>query len=75
MEVNDIDTIDRKNAAARSTTRVVKKGMILPFQLLSISFEDINYFVDMPAEMKSQGVTDQSRLQSLLSQELSDLVI
>lgn len=26
-----------------------KRGMILPFQPLSISFDDIKYFVDMPA--------------------------
>lgn len=27
----------------------VKRGMILPFQPLSISFADIKYYVDMPA--------------------------
>ena len=27
----------------------VKRGMILPFEPLSISFDDISYFVDMPA--------------------------
>lgn len=26
-----------------------KRGMILPFQPLSISFDDLKYFVDMPA--------------------------
>lgn len=43
---------------------VVKRGMILPFQPLSISFEDISYFVDMPAEMRSAEVTE-TRLQLL----------
>jgi hypothetical protein len=27
----------------------VKRGMILPFEPLSISFDDVSYFVDMPA--------------------------
>ncbi|KAL3650918.1 transcription factor [Castilleja foliolosa] len=35
-----------------------KKGMILPFEPHSITFDDIRYSVDMPAEMKAQGATD-----------------
>lgn len=46
-----------------SARRGAKKGMILPFQPHSISFDDIKYFVDMPAEMKSQ--TSETRLQLL----------
>lgn len=42
----------------------VKRGMILPFEPLSISFDDVSYFVDMPSEMKSAEVTE-SRLQLL----------
>ncbi|GLJ52513.1 hypothetical protein SUGI_1117700 [Cryptomeria japonica] len=41
-----------------------KRGMILPFQPLSIAFQDIQYFVDMPVEMKQEGVTEK-RLQLL----------
>ncbi|KAG0620558.1 hypothetical protein M758_4G225500 [Ceratodon purpureus] len=41
-----------------------KRGMILPFKPLSMSFSNIKYFVDMPAEMKAQGVTAE-RLQLL----------
>ncbi|CAI9097793.1 OLC1v1034285C1 [Oldenlandia corymbosa var. corymbosa] len=41
-----------------------KKGMILPFQPLSLAFNHMNYSVDMPAEMKSQGVQE-DRLQLL----------
>jgi ABC-type multidrug transport system ATPase subunit len=41
-----------------------KRGMILPFQPLAISFDDIKYYVDMPAEMKKQGVAE-DRLQLL----------
>eukprot|EP01018_Ginkgo_biloba_P002639 Gb_30095 [translate_table: standard] len=41
-----------------------KRGMILPFSPLAMSFEDVNYFVDMPGEMRQQGVTE-DRLQLL----------
>ncbi|CAI0410737.1 unnamed protein product [Linum tenue] len=41
-----------------------KKGMVLPFQPLSLAFKNVNYYVDMPAEMKSQGV-EEERLQLL----------
>nr|XP_010914973.1 ABC transporter G family member 36 isoform X1 [Elaeis guineensis] len=33
-----------------------KKGMVLPFTPLCITFDDIRYSVDMPQEMKAQGV-------------------
>uniref|UniRef100_A0ACD5W7I6 Uncharacterized protein n=2 Tax=Avena sativa TaxID=4498 RepID=A0ACD5W7I6_AVESA len=39
-------------------------GLVLPFQPLSLSFNHINYYVDMPAEMKEQGFGE-SRLQLL----------
>ncbi|XP_051142940.1 ABC transporter G family member 31-like [Andrographis paniculata] len=41
-----------------------KKGMILPFQPLVMTFHKVNYFVDMPKEMSSQGVPE-GRLQLL----------
>ncbi|KAH9292275.1 hypothetical protein KI387_042541, partial [Taxus chinensis] len=41
-----------------------KKGMVLPFQPLAMAFENVSYYVDMPAEMKQQGVTE-DRLQLL----------
>ncbi|KAL4583825.1 hypothetical protein LXL04_008409 [Taraxacum kok-saghyz] len=41
-----------------------KKGMVLPFTPLAMSFDSVNYYVDMPAEMKEQGVTE-DRLQLL----------
>ncbi|KAK2454243.1 pleiotropic drug resistance protein [Trifolium repens] len=40
-----------------------KKGMVLPFQPLSLVFENVNYYIDMPNEMK-QG-TKEDRLQLL----------
>ncbi|GMY25144.1 ABC transporter G family member 34-like [Fagus crenata] len=57
--------------AVRSSSEVVgasdsapKKGMVLPFQPLSLAFNHVNYYVDMPAEMKTQGV-EEDRLQLL----------
>ncbi|KAL6563264.1 transcription factor [Orobanche hederae] len=35
-----------------------KRGMVLPFTPLSMSFHNVNYYVDMPPEMKEQGVTE-----------------
>ncbi|MQM20638.1 hypothetical protein Taro_053662 [Colocasia esculenta] len=35
-----------------------KKGMVLPFVPLSMTFEDIRYSVDMPQEMKAQGFSE-----------------
>ncbi|KAF8010616.1 hypothetical protein BT93_J1302 [Corymbia citriodora subsp. variegata] len=41
-----------------------KKGMILPFQPLTMTFHNVNYFVDMPKAMRSQGIPE-SKLQLL----------
>ncbi|CAL5435370.1 unnamed protein product [Camellia sinensis] len=35
-----------------------KRGMVLPFEPLSITFDDIKYAVDMPQEMKAQGIPE-----------------
>ncbi|PWZ09069.1 ABC transporter G family member 36 [Zea mays] len=43
-----------------------KKGMILPFVPLSVTFDNIKYSVDMPQEMKGQGVQE-DRLELLKS--------
>uniref|UniRef100_A0A0E0BY04 ABC transporter domain-containing protein n=1 Tax=Oryza meridionalis TaxID=40149 RepID=A0A0E0BY04_9ORYZ len=42
-----------------------QKGMVLPFQPLSMCFKNINYYVDVPAELKSQGIVE-DRLQLLI---------
>ncbi|GFY93424.1 pleiotropic drug resistance 6 [Actinidia rufa] len=46
------------------THREPRKGMVLPFQALSLAFNHINYYVEMPAEMKNQGV-EEDQLQLL----------
>ncbi|CDO97981.1 unnamed protein product [Coffea canephora] len=43
-----------------------KKGMVLPFTPLTMTFDSVNYFVDMPREMREQGVTEE-KLQLLSS--------
>ncbi|MCD7471217.1 Pleiotropic drug resistance protein 2, partial [Datura stramonium] len=41
-----------------------RNRMVLPFQPLSLAFNHVNYYVDMPAEMKTQGI-EEDRLQLL----------
>ncbi|XP_057500295.1 ABC transporter G family member 32-like [Actinidia eriantha] len=43
-----------------------QRGMVLPFQPLSMSFSNINYYVDVPLELKQQGVLE-DRLQLLVN--------
>ncbi|XP_025606422.1 pleiotropic drug resistance protein 1 [Arachis hypogaea] len=39
-----------------SNGRSGRRGMVLPFQPLSLTFDEIRYSVDMPQEMKNQGI-------------------
>ncbi|KAI5669436.1 hypothetical protein M9H77_19289 [Catharanthus roseus] len=41
-----------------------KRGMVLPFVPLSMSFRNINYYIDVPLELKQQGLLE-DRLQLL----------
>ncbi|KAM7256970.1 hypothetical protein ACFE04_012711 [Oxalis oulophora] len=50
------------NAKSQETSKT--KGMILPFQPLTMTFHNVNYFVDMPKEMTAQGIPEK-RLQLL----------
>ncbi|XAR60103.1 Iron-chelate-transporting ATPase [Bertholletia excelsa] len=52
------------NANVGSETNQERSAMALPFQHLSLAFNHVNYYVDMPAEMMNQGV-EESRLQLL----------
>ncbi|KAL0437009.1 UNVERIFIED_CONTAM: Pleiotropic drug resistance protein 2 [Sesamum radiatum] len=59
----------RNSHASANSTEVAassepRRGMVLPFQPLSLAFNHVNYYVDMPAEMKTQGVNE-DRLQLL----------
>ncbi|KAI3707559.1 hypothetical protein L6452_26185 [Arctium lappa] len=38
--------------------RMKRRGMVLPFQPLSLAFNHVNYYIDTPFEMKARGVRD-----------------
>ncbi|KAK9131815.1 hypothetical protein Scep_011343 [Stephania cephalantha] len=61
-EEQNHDGIEGDKASESVKTEVSKKGMILPFEPLSMTFHNVNYFVDMPKEMKN---TSEKRLQLL----------
>ncbi|KAL5575732.1 hypothetical protein UlMin_017431 [Ulmus minor] len=45
-------------SGSETVTQNNKRGMILPFEPHSIIFDDIVYSVDMPQEMKNQGIVE-----------------
>lgn len=51
----------RRNSASGDAPGDSRRGMVLPFAPLAVAFNNMRYSVDMPAEMKAQGV-DQDRL-------------
>ncbi|KAK6138442.1 hypothetical protein DH2020_027817 [Rehmannia glutinosa] len=58
-----INTRASSNSTVGAATSEARKGMVLPLNP-SLSFNHVNYYVDMPAEMKTQGVNE-DRLQLL----------
>ncbi|RDX69081.1 ABC transporter G family member 32, partial [Mucuna pruriens] len=52
--------------SASSGKHFKQRGMVLPFQPLSMAFSNINYYVDVPLELKQQGVLE-DRLQLLVN--------
>ncbi|KAF8696864.1 hypothetical protein HU200_036503 [Digitaria exilis] len=52
-----IDT-ETGSAVVEDDSAPAKRGMILPFTPLSLTFDNIRYSVDMPQEMKAQGVQE-----------------
>ncbi|KAK1387680.1 hypothetical protein POM88_015858 [Heracleum sosnowskyi] len=53
-----------RNTPSFTSDKDNRRGMLLPFKPLSLAFEHVNYYVDMPPEMKSQGIIE-NRLQLL----------
>ncbi|GJN12779.1 hypothetical protein PR202_ga31089 [Eleusine coracana subsp. coracana] len=51
--------IETESAMVEDESTPTRKGMILPFAPLSLSFDNIRYSVDMPQEMKARGVGDE----------------
>lgn len=69
MVIRRMSSQSNSNGNADSTLEAAngvapKRGMVLPFTPLAMSFDSVNYYVDMPAEMKEQGVAE-DRLQLL----------
>ncbi|XP_024972594.1 pleiotropic drug resistance protein 1-like isoform X2 [Cynara cardunculus var. scolymus] len=54
----DAGAIELAPRSADDGSQTKKKGMILPFEPHSITFNDVKYSVDMPQEMKEQGVNE-----------------
>nr|XP_029118586.1 ABC transporter G family member 36-like isoform X11 [Elaeis guineensis] len=57
------ETLKENGTASTSTNEVVdlnqnQKGMVLPFVPLSMTFDNIRYYVDMPQQMKARGATE-----------------
>ncbi|KAM6585867.1 hypothetical protein CsatB_012869 [Cannabis sativa] len=63
-EINDDNdssshkTQKERREDVRSRASEQRRGMILPFEPHSISFDNVTYSVDMPEEMKNHGVLD-----------------
>ncbi|KFK36615.1 hypothetical protein AALP_AA4G146800 [Arabis alpina] len=54
-----------KSIPSTVTTNDESGNMILPFKPLTITFQDLNYYVDVPQEMRGQGYTQNKKLQLL----------
>ncbi|KAK9939889.1 hypothetical protein M0R45_016569 [Rubus argutus] len=67
-----IDMQVQNAQGSTSSNGQAKRGMVLPFQPLSLAFNHVNYYVDMPAEMKSQDVNKSKR--KMFVDEVMDLV-
>ncbi|PKA63442.1 putative pleiotropic drug resistance protein 2 [Apostasia shenzhenica] len=61
-----VPTTKSNDDEATTESKPNKKGMVLPFTPLSMTFDNIRYSVDMPEEMKAKGVQE-DRLELLKS--------
>ncbi|KAK1279749.1 putative pleiotropic drug resistance protein 7 [Acorus gramineus] len=57
-EFIEMSSMKSEPSRATSDANRNKKGMVLPFTPYSITFDDIRYSVDMPSEMKAQGIME-----------------
>ncbi|CAI0467878.1 unnamed protein product [Linum tenue] len=64
----------KKKASETSMEKVGRRGMILPFQPLVMAFRNVNYFVDMPKEMRRGKSETRLQLLSEVSGVFSPLV-
>ncbi|KAF3678437.1 Pleiotropic drug resistance protein 5 [Capsicum annuum] len=61
---NSSTAMDERETNSSGGEEAKGKGMVLPFQPLSLVFNHMNYYVNMPAEMRLQGV-EETHLQLL----------
>ncbi|KAF9676253.1 hypothetical protein SADUNF_Sadunf09G0119300 [Salix dunnii] len=61
---SEVKMSQREYKHSKNPNKQYKKGMVLPFQPISLAFNNVNYYVDMPLEMRKQG-TEKKRLQLL----------
>nr|GEW22877.1 pleiotropic drug resistance protein 1-like [Tanacetum cinerariifolium] len=54
----NVEDNDESSSTTNEGNENTKRGMVLPFEPHCITFDDIKYSVDMPQEMKDQGVTE-----------------
>ncbi|KAK6156302.1 hypothetical protein DH2020_010550 [Rehmannia glutinosa] len=64
IEGSDVPIKNKSEGSSHGQNATVRRGMVLPFTPLSLAFDHVNYYVDMPAEMKKTGI-DETRLQLL----------
>ncbi|XP_041993830.1 pleiotropic drug resistance protein 2-like isoform X2 [Salvia splendens] len=62
--VTEMTARNNNNNGIVESSNEPRRGMVLPFEPLSLTFNHVNYYVDMPAAMKTQGV-EEERLQLL----------
>ncbi|KAE9591000.1 putative sulfate-transporting ATPase [Lupinus albus] len=48
----------REEVTAVETNHNMKRGMVLPFEPHSITFDEVTYAVDMPQEMRNRGIVE-----------------
>ncbi|GAU23542.1 hypothetical protein TSUD_40200 [Trifolium subterraneum] len=60
----NIEMAERNTSERPILNATTKRGMVLPFRPLSLAFNHVNYYINMPAEIKTQGF-EESRLQLL----------
>ncbi|XP_052732540.1 pleiotropic drug resistance protein 1-like [Vigna angularis] len=51
-------TLSARVGSIGASKHNTKRGMVLPFTPLSITFDEIRYAVEMPQEMKNQGILE-----------------
>ncbi|XP_027329792.1 pleiotropic drug resistance protein 3 [Abrus precatorius] len=64
QESNGIDANNKTADSLVESSVESRKGLVLPFQPLTVAFRDVQYYIDIPLEMRNRGFT-QKKLQLL----------